>query len=113
MQNPRICILAFILIAVEDSAMCPRLIWQSRGRESSPEAYSHRKYKYRYTKFKMGKHREEAMPPNQDSLKQHIMRANYQAAVYKSALDQFPDIPSPHGRGWIVAVRVLLYIGLT
>ncbi|XP_072050216.1 uncharacterized protein [Amphiura filiformis] len=56
----------------------------------------------RYTKFKMGKHREEAMPPNQDSLKQHIMRANYQAAVYKSALDQFPDIPSPHGRGWIV-----------
>ncbi|XP_072019897.1 uncharacterized protein [Amphiura filiformis] len=44
----------------------------------------------------------EAMPPNQDSLKQHIMRANYQAAVYKSALDLFPDIPSPHGRGWIV-----------
>ncbi|XP_072046276.1 uncharacterized protein [Amphiura filiformis] len=31
----------------EDSAMCPRLIWQSRGRESSPETHSHRKYKYR------------------------------------------------------------------
>ena len=32
----------------------------------------------------------------------HIMRANYQAAIYKRALEQFGGVPSPHGKGWQV-----------
>ena len=36
------------------------------------------------------------LPPCEDSLKQHIQRANYQAGVWRG-----PDIPEPDGHGWI------------
>lgn len=42
------------------------------------------------------------LPPCQDALKQHTMRANYQAAVWRRALVANPNVPSPDGRGWIV-----------
>ncbi|KAJ8048443.1 hypothetical protein HOLleu_00767 [Holothuria leucospilota] len=40
------------------------------------------------------------MPPNHDSLVKHILRANYQSAVYKQTLTQFQVLPSPVGNGW-------------
>ena len=52
--------------------------------------------------FKMGTHCESSMPPNKDSLTKHLNRANYQAAIYKRALEADPHVPTPHGRGWTV-----------
>jgi 5'-3' exonuclease len=36
----------------------------------------------RYNMFRLARKSEIAMPPNQDSLTQHIKRANYQAGMY-------------------------------
>ena len=30
----------------------------------------------------------------------HILRANYQALIWNTAHEAFPDIPSPGGYGW-------------
>ena len=40
------------------------------------------------------------LPPCRASLRMHIKRANYQALVWNTAHDNFPDIPSPFGHGW-------------
>ena len=45
--------------------------------------------------FKRGKFSEELLPPNDDFLKKHLQRANYQAFVWKSCLSQF--IPNVKG----------------
>ena len=39
------------------------------------------------------------LPPSEDALLQHTKRANYQAAIWKSALTAAPDLPSPAGHG--------------
>ena len=40
------------------------------------------------------------LPPCRASLRMHILRANYQALIWKLALDPLADIPSPVGHGW-------------
>lgn len=50
----------------------------------------------------MGTGMKLSMPPNKDALCLHVKRANYQAAIYKRALDPHPVVPSPHGHGWKV-----------
>ena len=52
--------------------------------------------------FKTGRQLEESLPPNQDSLKLHLYRANYQTAIHRQCLEQFPNIPSPDGCGWVL-----------
>ena len=42
----------------------------------------------------------ELLPPTKDSLRKHVMRANYQAAVWRRSLVQDQDLPSPIGNGW-------------
>ena len=42
------------------------------------------------------------LPPCQDSLYMHIQRANYQALIWISSLEHYPDIPSPVGHGWVL-----------
>lgn len=42
------------------------------------------------------------LPPTQDSLRKHILRANYQAAIWKRATVGYTDLPSPVGEGWIM-----------
>ena len=42
------------------------------------------------------------LPQCRDSLSVHIRRANYQALVWNSAQDCFPDIPEPIGHGWAI-----------
>ena len=54
----------------------------------------------RYRLFCLGTHAEKRLPPNQDSLQKHILRANYQSAIWKRCLEQDPEIPPPHGYGW-------------
>ena len=41
------------------------------------------------------------IPACEDSLKQHIQRANYQAGVWRGPLLPMPNIPEPDGHGWI------------
>ena len=40
------------------------------------------------------------LPPCKDSLKMHIMRANYQALIWYKADEAVPNVPSPQGHGW-------------
>jgi hypothetical protein len=49
-----------------------------------------------------GKVEPESLPPCRSSLKLHVLRANYQAAVWRRAVFATADIPSPDGHGWEV-----------
>ncbi|KAJ8050300.1 hypothetical protein HOLleu_03446 [Holothuria leucospilota] len=50
--------------------------------------------------FKLDVRSETGMPPNQDALQKHILRANYQAAIHKACMEQYPEIPPPVNHGW-------------
>ena len=41
------------------------------------------------------------LPPCLKSLTQHIKRANYQTAIWKSAQLQFPEVPAAELHGWV------------
>jgi len=41
------------------------------------------------------------LPPCEDSLIQHTHRANYQAGVWRRALEPMPDVPPANGYGWV------------
>ena len=49
---------------------------------------------------KKGAIESHQLPPCKDCLIKHIMRGNYQAAIWKRCLQQDPQIPSPVGHGW-------------
>ena len=53
--------------------------------------------------------RSEALPPNQEWLKHHLARANYQIAIHRRALERFIDAPSAVGHGWQVEDGQLVY----
>lgn len=42
----------------------------------------------------------ELLPPCQSTFRLHVQRANYQAAVWRRAMDQKICAPSPEGHGW-------------
>jgi hypothetical protein len=42
----------------------------------------------------------ELLPPCFSSLKQNILRSNYQTKIWRLSLASNPDIPSPDGHGW-------------
>lgn len=52
--------------------------------------------------FVKGKSSIEALPPTEDALSFHLMRSNYQAFIWKTALTNDTDLPSPDGNGWTV-----------
>ena len=54
----------------------------------------------RYTMFKLGKCTEESLPPNFDSLHQHILRVNFESYLRKHATTPIMASPSPVGYGW-------------
>ena len=54
----------------------------------------------RYSLFCKTQKRNTYLPPCQDTLQQHIRRANYQAAIWALCLDGCPDIPPPFQHGW-------------
>ena len=58
--------------------------------------------KCRYQMFASKQKQSHCLPPCEDALKQHTMRANYQSAVWRRALVANPYVPSPEGHGWIV-----------
>ena len=62
---------------------------------------------------KRGEVDSSTLPPCEDSLKQHIQRANYQAGVWRGALLPMSDIPEPDGHGSRELMGALTWIGYT
>ena len=56
----------------------------------------------RYQQFCARAVQSSQLPLTQDALLQHMLRANYQAAIWRRSLVPKPDIPSPHDFGWVV-----------
>ncbi len=56
----------------------------------------------RYCLFQLGNFSDEGLPPNKDCLIHHIMRANYQALIWRRCCDSRMNLPSPSEHGWIV-----------
>ena len=54
----------------------------------------------RYVMFCAKQSQSQSLPPCQDSLNKHTLCVNYQAAIWRDALDANPDIPSPGNHGW-------------
>ena len=53
--------------------------------------------------FPAGVSQSMQLPPTQDALRKHVQRANYQAFVWKNALEAMPNITGPNGHGWIAS----------
>ena len=60
-----------------------------------------------YQMFSSKQSQSRCLPPSQDALKQHTMRANYQAAVWRLALVANPNVPSPENHRWIIQDETL------
>ena len=56
----------------------------------------------RYELFCSRNRQSVQLPPTRDELRQHLKRANYQAAIWRKSLQPMPSIPSPDGNGWKV-----------
>ena len=54
----------------------------------------------RYRMFCLRAAQSSQLPPCQDALLQHILRANYLAAIWRHLLVPRPNVPSPDGCGW-------------
>ncbi len=54
----------------------------------------------RYQLFKSGKCSDDALPPDSDSLRQHIERANFQALAWNRCLLARLQLPPAAGNGW-------------
>ena len=58
----------------------------------------------RYRIFCTKKSPTNTLPPCQSALNKHTERANYQAAIWRCALDPRPELPSPVHHGWLPMV---------
>ena len=67
----------------------------------------------RYWLFCQKQKQNEGLPPTSDSLLQNIKRANYQAYIWRNALEQKQDLPSPNDHGWKTEDGVLQPILMT
>ena len=67
----------------------------------------------RYWLFCQKQKQNEGLPPTSDSLLQHIKRANYQAYIWRKALEQQQDLPSPNDHGWKTEDGVLQPVLMT
>lgn len=56
----------------------------------------------RYLAFKDGKYEEEMLPPNEDSLLQHIRRAVYQCYIWRNATQPILNLPNFTEHGWSI-----------
>ena len=48
---------------------------------------------------------EVRLPPCRNALEQHVKRANYQAAIWRRALQTHINAPSPQESGWMIAAN--------
>ena len=54
----------------------------------------------RYNMFRLGKFSDDSIPPNNDCLVKHLQRANYQTAIWRRAVTQSINAPTPANHGW-------------
>ena len=57
-------------------------------------------YELRWQLFSKRQADGENLPPTQESLKQVIYRAHFQALIWQNDIVPNPDIPSPENYGW-------------
>ena len=67
---------------------------------STPGTSDINELRYRLFCLKRGDVESNQLPPCNDTLRKHSLRANYQAAVWRRSLQRCQDIPSPVGSGW-------------
>lgn len=67
---------------------------------SNPGTSDINELRYRLFCLKRGDVDSNQLPPCNDTLHKHSLRANYQAAVWRRSLQRCPAIPSPVGFGW-------------
>ena len=58
--------------------------------------------RYQLFRARKGEIESGQLPPCEDCLFMHTLRANYQAGVWHRALEQCPSIPDPSGHGWSI-----------
>ena len=57
--------------------------------------------RYQMFRAKRGVIESGQLPPCEDTLKLHTLRANYQSAVWRRSLENTPEVPAPtQGHGW-------------
>lgn len=67
----------------------------------------------RYLMFCQKKQKNEMLPPTSDCLLQHLKRSNYQAFVWRHALEAMQDLESPEGHGWLRDGELLVPLLIT
>ena len=67
----------------------------------------------RYLMFCQKKQKNEMLPPTSDCLLQHLKRANYQAFLWRHALEAMLDLESPEGHGWVRDRELLVPLPIT
>lgn len=67
----------------------------------------------RYWVFCQKKQKNEGLPPTSDSLRLHILRANYQTMIWKRCLIPMQQLPSPIGNGWDFAENLMKPVLMT
>ena len=77
---------------------CEKFVCQMYGRPRLADVNE-----CRYVTFCAKQGLSQSLPPCQDALLQHTMRANYQAAIWRNALIANPQVPPPEGHGWLIA----------
>ena len=58
--------------------------------------------RYQLFRAKTGAIESGQLPPCEDCLFLHALRANYQAAIWRNSLEKYPVIPNAVGNGWIL-----------
>lgn len=61
----------------------------------------------RYLLFCSKNQQSHNLPPCQDALIKHTQRANFQAAIWRRALEADPSTPSPDGYGWTITDGII------
>ena len=89
------------LYAKCEEATCILYSYNSRARKLNHVRSTHVN-KLRSIMFGSGTSDPERLPPCQSALRKKVMRANYQAYLYRNCLNQSERQPSPNGHGWII-----------
>lgn len=69
--------------------------------------------RYQLFRAKKGEIESGRLPPCEDCLFMHSLRANYQAGVWRRALEECPSIPNPSGHRWCYEDRRLTICWMT
>lgn len=68
---------------------------------SSTKPESIHEVRYQIFRSRQGAVELTQLPPCEDCLRQHSLRANYQTAIWKRCLEIFPEVPEPEDHAWM------------